>query len=117
MPPNVIGIEVTTLGGWAMSGVARYASNRILVAASANADSLLTQAGYLYAQLIVRSSQNTDIHCFVTLIAGMVWNLNHPSWDGRLLLSDDMILIASAAGVGVDVVRFNLEFLDRDEGF
>lgn len=120
MHSNVIGIDVVTTGNFDLIGEARYASNRALVACSANIHDLLTQPGYCFTQCIIRAAQNTDIECIATLFSSMCWNLFKPTWTGFLPLTDDMIIICSAASVNATRVRFNLsfaplpEYLDND---
>lgn len=116
MSLDVTTIEVVAPGAWVPNGTARYASNRALVSVSVSTPDLITHAGYLFTQLIVRSAANTAESCLATLINSMCWNLYHPSWTGYLPLSDTMVFVATAAAVLPTPVYFNLAFTDRPYG-
>lgn len=116
MSVDVTTIEVVAPGAWAINGTARFASNRALVSVSVSTPDLLTHAGYLFTQLIVRSAANTAESCLATLINSMCWNLYHPCWSGYMPLTDTMILVASAAAVLPTPVYFNLAFTDQNYG-
>jgi len=113
---DVTTIEVISPGGWVPTGVARYASNRALVSVAVSTPDLITHAGYLFTQFIIRSAANTAESCLATLINSMCWNLYHPSWTGYLPLTDTMIFVATAASVLRTPVYFNLAFTDERRG-
>lgn len=112
MPPNVITLEATSPGNWGQAVAQRQASNRILVAASAGSEDLPVAAGYLFAYLKILFFPDYVESNIITLLSGMVWKYNQPTWQGHIPLSDQMTIIAIAAGVGTETINFNLTFAD-----
>jgi len=112
MTPKIITLQATSPGNWGQAVATRRASNLVLVSASAATPDLPIAAGSLFAQLRIHLFANFMESTLITLVSGMVWRFNQPSWQGRILLSDDMTIIALAAGVGTETISFNLEFID-----